>query len=128
MRKKIFICDDYHLIVETLKMLLLHRTDAIVLTETDSRLALERLVEERPDMLIVDISMPWVSGVRLIKEIRANALLRGMFIICISANSNGKELAISAGADVFLPKPLDFEQILHLINGTAGGTYSPGQE
>lgn len=118
-RKNIFICDDHKGILEMLETVITEFTKARVSVETDSRNVFARLINERPDILIVDISMPWISGDQLIKDTRSNPVLKDMFIICMSANHNGEATAVAAGADVFLPKPFDMEQVLSLINGIA---------
>lgn len=57
MKRKIFICDDDRNIVEMLSMVLQEFTDATIFTEIDSQNALTRLLQERPDVLIVDIAI-----------------------------------------------------------------------
>ena len=117
MDKKIFICDDDSNIVDMLAMVLREFTDATVLTETDSRKVLSRLVEECPDIFIVDLSMPLLSGDLLIKEVRKNVLLNKILIICMSAKLDAKEIAIEAGADIYLPKPFDINDIISAVSG-----------
>ncbi|WP_293907877.1 response regulator [Sphingobacterium sp. UBA5670] len=119
MRRKIFICDDDKNIVEMLEMVLGEFTEATILSETDSRKAFARLAIENPDILLVDISMPIVSGDQLIRQIRDDMSISSMFIICMSANLMGEQIAINAGADVYLAKPFDMSQLLSLIGGAA---------
>lgn len=117
MRRKIFICDDDKNIVEMLEMVLGEFTEATIISETDSRNAFARLAIENPDILLVDISMPIVSGDQLIRQIRDDPSISAMFIICMSANLMGEQIAINAGADVYLAKPFDMSQLLSLIAG-----------
>lgn len=117
MDKKIFICDDDRNIADMLAMVLREFTDATVLTETDSRKLLSRLIEECPDIFIVDLSMPLLSGDRLIKEVRNNDLLNKILVICMSAKLDVQEIAIEAGADIYLPKPFDIDDILSAVSG-----------
>ena len=119
MKRKIFICDDDRNIVEMLEMVLQEFTDATILTETDSREALPRLLQERPDVLIVDLAMPIVSGDQLIKEVRNALTINQMFIVCMSANPIGEQIANSAGADIYLAKPFDMGEFLAVIRGKA---------
>ncbi|WP_333862875.1 response regulator [Sphingobacterium sp.] len=119
MRRKIFICDDDKNIVEMLEMVLGEFTEATIISETDSRNAFARLAIENPDILLVDISMPIVSGDQLIRQIRDDPSISPMFIICMSANLMGEQIAINAGADVYLAKPFDMSQLLSLIAGAA---------
>lgn len=107
MNKTIFICDDNCAIVDMLEMALTEFTDATIITETDSRNVVPCLLDAQPEIFLVDISMPMLSGDQLIKEIKRNLVLNSMFIVCMSANPRREEIAIAAGADVFLVKPFD---------------------
>ncbi len=113
--KKIFICDDDSGIIDVLKIILEESTDAEIIAETRSAYAFERLVMERPDILIVDLWMPEVSGPQLISSVRNCRVLQDIYIISISASYGGKKIAMDAGADIFLPKPFDMDEILSLV-------------
>ena len=117
MPNRIFICDDTKDIVDLLASIFKFEfKEVLVFTEIDSRNALSRMLVERPDILIVDIAMPWLSGDQLIRAIRKDLVLSQIFIICMSANLNGEELALEAGADVFLAKPFDLDPLFTIIH------------
>jgi len=116
-KKKVFVCDDNTSIVEVIKVVLSECLDLDVLTETKSLNALSYIEQEFPEILIVDLSMPGISGDQLIKKVRSHDILKGLFIICISANSDGKKVAMNAGADVFLPKPFNLVDLLKSLEG-----------
>ncbi len=94
---------------------MLEDLDAHVISETNSAKVSERLLEEQPDMLIVDLWMPLVTGDEIITYIRQNDSLKQMFILCISASRNGEQVAMDAGADVFLGKPFDMDDLLDVV-------------
>ncbi len=94
---------------------MLEDLDAHVISETNSAKVSERLLEEQPDMLIVDLWMPVVTGDEIITYIRQNDSLKQMFILCISASRNGEQVAMDAGADVFLGKPFDMDDLLDVV-------------
>ncbi|PRD48426.1 response regulator [Sphingobacterium haloxyli] len=112
--KKIFICDDDTGIIDVLR-LILESTDAEIIAESRSARAFERLIKEKPDVLIVDLWMPEVSGEQLIHKVRNHVELQETYIICISASYEGEKIATEAGADVFLAKPFDMRAILSLV-------------
>ena len=117
MPNRIFICDDTKDIVDLLASIFKFEfKEVLVFTEIDSRNALSRMLVERPDILIVDIAMPWLSGDQLIRAVRKDPVLSHIFIICMSANLNGEELALESGADVFLAKPFDLDQLFTTIH------------
>ncbi|MFD1770371.1 response regulator [Sphingobacterium suaedae] len=116
MKKKIFICDDDLGIVDMLE-LILEFTDADTISEGNSIHAFDRLLETKPNMLIVDLWMPVVSGDQLIRRIRSTDALRDLYIICISASRDGEKIAQEAGADLFLAKPFDMDDIIRAVEG-----------
>ena len=114
LKKKIFICDDDRGISEMLEMIF-EFLDAEILVEINSIYAYEKILKEKPAILVVDLWMPVVSGDQLIRKIRSNEELKNMFILCMSASRDGKSVALEAGANMFLPKPFDMDDILHIM-------------
>ncbi len=109
--KKIMICDDDKSIVEMLE-LILGFTGAVILTETDSVKLFDRLNSEKPDLLIIDIWMPILTGDLIVKRVRAaENVIKDMPIIVMSASRDGKQIAEAAGATSYLPKPFDIDEL-----------------
>ena len=109
--KKIMVCDDDQSIVEMLE-LILGFTGAEVLSETDSVKLFDRLKFEQPDLLIIDIWMPILTGDLIVKRIRAaESAIKNMPIIVMSASRDGKEIAQVAGATSYMPKPFDIDEL-----------------
>ncbi|MDF2515898.1 MAG: divK 1 [Sphingobacterium sp.] len=122
MNKKIFICDDNLAILEALVMIL-GITEAMVVGESKSAKALNYIINEKPNIFICDLQMPGLNGEGLIKQIRAHNELNELFILCISAFDEGRDIAINAGADYFLPKPFEINELLAVVNRVlAAGT------
>lgn len=115
--KKVFVCDDNQSIVEIIENVLLDFSDIEVITETDSLHAILNMEQEKPDILLVDLTMPGLPGDQLIKKVRHHNILNHLFIICMSANLDGKEIAIAAGANIFLSKPFDLDELIDAIYG-----------
>ena len=70
---KLIIADDHHLIRLGLKNLLASNADLEILHEFDNGLdALNYILDKEPDMAIVDIDMPGISGLELCKVVREN--------------------------------------------------------
>ncbi|WP_418359792.1 response regulator [Sphingobacterium detergens] len=115
MKKKIFLCDDNLLILEALE-LILSTTDAMVVSESKSAQALDYIIKEKPDIFICDLHMPGLNGEDLIKQIRTHKEFHDLFILCISASNDGRDIAMNAGADCFLPKPFEINELLAVVN------------
>ena len=83
------------------------------LTVTDSTKVIEALHEENPDALLLDLMMPEVSGMDILETMRADANLKRIPVIILTASSDrGTRLrALELGAMDFLAKPLDPEEL-----------------
>ncbi|KGE13169.1 response regulator [Sphingobacterium deserti] len=112
--KKVIVCDDDRHILEVLK-LIVEFSGAEVLVEDDSAKLFGRLNEDRPDLLIIDLWMPNLSGQEIISKIRMDDKMKNMYILCLSASDDGEEVAMRAGANQFLPKPFEMTDILQII-------------
>jgi two-component system cell cycle response regulator DivK len=109
--KKILVVEDVELNRDLVVQLLEDRYE--VLTATDGRAALEVAERERPDLILMDLSLPVVDGWEATRRIKANAALEDIPIIAVSAHAmtGDAEKARLAGCDDYLSKPLD-DQLL----------------
>jgi response regulator RpfG family c-di-GMP phosphodiesterase/tRNA A-37 threonylcarbamoyl transferase component Bud32 len=76
--------------------------------------ALERVVVEPPDLMLVDVNMPSMSGPELLQRIRANPPAPNLKVIMFSGQASGDEMAemMLAGADDYLTKPFSIPQLI----------------
>ncbi|WP_437919942.1 response regulator [Sphingobacterium sp. LRF_L2] len=112
--RKVFLCDDDPSILDVLEMIV-QFAGAEAIIERDSAKLYERMLTTKPDILIVDLWMPNLSGDEVIKRVKADDFLKQTYVVCISASRDGKEVAMNAGADYFLPKPFDMQDLLQII-------------
>ena len=77
------------------------------------RRALERVREQRPDVVVTDIAMPEMDGLELSRRLRADNRTQDVPIIAVSGQVS--EGAHQAGADVVLEKPCEPDYLLHVI-------------
>jgi CheY-like chemotaxis protein len=79
----------------------------------DGQMALERLDEVDPDLIILDVYMPVMDGAAFLRHLRARPQQSGTPVIALSAGGQAaREAAMTAGADVFLDKPLRLNEVL----------------
>jgi two-component system cell cycle response regulator len=122
--KLIVVVDDDPTIL-TLVELVLRRFQFNVMTFDDPLRALDVLESLSPDLFILDLMMPRISGTELCKRIRSHPHTRHVPIIILSALSaaDGFVKGLEAGADVFVPKTAlnrDLVTSVHrLLNTTA---------
>lgn len=113
--KKIMICDDDHGILEVLEMML-EIEGFTVFTESNSTNLLNEIKRNTPDLLLMDLWMPVLSGDQILKMIRTTEDYKNLPVIILSASVDGKEIANNAGADDFIPKPFNMDDIISNIN------------
>lgn len=112
--KKIIICDDDPGIIDLLEIIL-EDTGHNIIAEMNSINIPSLIDKEIPDLLILDLWMPVVSGDQLLKMIRNHPKLSGIPVIIISASRDGEEIANKAGASAFLSKPFDINDLLSTV-------------
>lgn len=67
------------------------------------------------DLIIMDMLLSGVNGTDICTELKANQATNSIPIIMISAHPNAKELCMQAGADDFIAKPFDMDEMLDAI-------------
>lgn len=116
MSKKILICDDDEGILELL-VLVLEDEGFEVIAEQNS-LNIYKLIErERPDLILLDMWMPVLSGDQILKTLKKNPETQDVPVIIISASTEGKRIADAAGANHFISKPFDVDNLVNSISG-----------
>lgn len=95
--------------IRTLLKLILEMRGHRVVVAADGREAIERALEERPQLILMDLSMPVMDGWEATRRLREIEQTREVPIVGLSAHCHGepRELAIRAGCDDCIPKPVD---------------------
>jgi CheY-like chemotaxis protein len=80
-----------------------------VLTAADGREAIEAARRERPEVVLMDLSLPVLSGWEAAREIKADPATRSIPVIAVTAHAmqGDRERALAAGCDGFIAKPID---------------------
>ena len=115
MSSRILICDDDEGILKMLKIMLDYEGFQVIANIKSSKVY--ALVKKHlPDVVIVDLWMPVVPGYEVIKILRKDPVTSGVPILAISASIDGEIAAMEAGANNFLAKPFDLDQLLAIIH------------
>ena len=106
---KVMIVDDEIANVLVAKKLLQQAGYSDFETTTDSTEAYGLVQSSRPDVVLLDINMPEISGVEILRMIRSNKLTRHLPVLILTANSDSeiKLMCLELGATDFLVKPVD---------------------
>lgn len=116
--KKILIADDDQAIVESLEMVL-ENADYAVKSTVDGRV-IPMMKKEKPDLLLLDIWMSGTDGREICKKLKKNKKTKDIPIIMISASRDIKKSTEDAGADDFLEKPFEIDNLLEKIQKYLG--------
>lgn len=73
----------------------------------------------RPDVILLDMRLPGMSGLEAIRQIRDDALLGDVPVVAISAQAmhGAESAALRAGFDAYLSKPIDNRKLRELVSG-----------
>jgi DNA-binding NtrC family response regulator len=117
---RILVVDDDSVTCRLLAEVLGRNGDSVV-SETDPRRAVTRLAEESLDLAIVDVQMPKLDGIALLREMRSR--LPGLPVIVMTAfgSIDTAVRAIDEGAVDYVSKPMNLEEIRTTVRRALGG-------
>jgi CheY-like chemotaxis protein len=96
---------------------MLERWGCRVVEASDGREAYDVAVEHRPDLVVMDLSMPIADGYEAIRSIRAREEFASLPVIAVTAfdRAVARDSAEAAGFDYYLSKPIDFKRLEVLV-------------
>ena len=102
---------------------LLNTRGCKVLWAQDGQEGIEKAVQSRPDLILLDIQLPVMDGYEVARRLRSNPELSKIPIVAVTsyAMSGDREKALSAGCNGYIEKPIDPDTFLAQIDG-----YFPG--
>lgn len=120
MKKTITIIEDEPFIIEALSFIL-KKEGFIVKSISDGAKAIEFVKDTNPDLVILDIMLPNVSGMKILEDIRSTELIAELPVLMLTAKGQKKDrrAAEDAGVNEFMTKPFDnaelIQQIKHML-------------
>lgn len=114
--RTILVVEDYDDVRQVLKVLL-ESENFRVLEAASGPEALELLEDERPDVILMDLSLPGFDGMEAIRRIRVLDGFQNTPIVVLTAYTGQStyETAIRAGSNYFRAKPIDFDELVALL-------------
>jgi two-component system KDP operon response regulator KdpE len=89
-----------------------------VLIAADGRTALQALREDRPDIVVLDLGLPDLSGIEVLRKLRAWSTVP-VVVLSARAESSEKVEALDLGADDYVTKPFGMEELLARVRAAA---------
>ncbi len=90
-----------------------------VIEAADGKTAVELALQEHPEIILMDLSLPLVDGIEATRQIRADETMQNVTIIAVTAHqeSDFRQSARVSGFDAYVTKPIDMDWLLELIKG-----------
>jgi two-component system chemotaxis response regulator CheY len=94
-----------------------------VIEATDGVDALKKLSSEKVDLILADINMPVMDGLKLVSLVRGNPVFKDIPVIIVTTEGaeEDRKRALSIGANAYLPKPIQTQELLKLVNNYLAG-------
>jgi pilus assembly protein CpaE len=128
---KIFVVDDDEQLLRLLGTMLERGGHEPVLLSEPLK-AIAGILSEKPDLVIVDVMMPGLSGHELCQQLRANQETAQLPILVLTARAQSvdRQAALKSGADDYISKPVTPQELMvsvnHLLQVTANRSQPPG--
>lgn len=118
MQKKILVVDDDVAILDVVRLILEGQGYSIETSETGA--IFPTVTSQKPDLILLDMLLSGEDGRDIARKLKANKETRSIPIVMISAHPSAATGSLSAGADKFLSKPFEIEELLSVVSGTLG--------
>lgn len=91
--------------------------DYEVIEATDGEQGVARATQERPDLILMDLSLPQIDGWTATRQIKGNPALTHIPIIALTAHAmvGDRERALEAGCNDYISKPIDLRELQNKI-------------
>jgi two-component system alkaline phosphatase synthesis response regulator PhoP/two-component system response regulator VicR len=117
---KILVCDDERHIVRLIQVNL-ERKGYQVITAYDGKEGLEKVRSEKPDLLVLDVMMPYMDGFEVLKSLRREPETESLPVIMLTAKAQDKDVfeGYHYGADMYLTKPFNPMELVSFVERIA---------
>ncbi len=116
-QQTILVVDDEEIMRNALKRILESANYKVIVTE--DAMGLTKHIEATPfDLILLDVELPWVSGLDLCKLLKEHHAIKGVPVVLISGRKSKEDIekAFEAGCDDFVAKPFEVDVILDVVS------------
>lgn len=116
-QRTILIVDDNAQNLELLCIYMEDLPDVRVVTATNGIEAMEKIKSELPELILLDIMMPKMSGFEVCKRVKSDPKTRDIIVVMVTAlnESSDVERAAECGTDDYISKPIDRPALVQLV-------------
>ena len=114
--KRVLVVDDFDDSRFSLSMLLKIEGYEVI-EATDGAQAIEKALSDKPDLILMDLSLPVIDGLSATRQIRQSAAMKRVPIIALTAHDliDIQSQAEDAGCTDYAPKPIDFTLLIDMM-------------
>jgi CheY-like chemotaxis protein len=123
-KKRILVVDDEAALTRMVKLNLEHTGNYEVRTENQGAMAIPAAHDFKPDLILLDVMMPGMSGDEVAGELKADpalAHIKLIFVTAIVTKGETEELGSEIGGNVFLAKPIKAQELITAIEHVLAG-------
>ncbi len=119
---KVLVCDDERHIVRLIQVNL-EREGYKVVTAYDGKEGLEKVQSEKPDLMVLDVMMPYMDGFEVLKTLRRDSATADLPVIMLTAKAQDKDVfeGYTYGADMYLTKPFNPRELIAFVKRISTG-------
>lgn len=120
MALKVLVCDDERHIVRLIQVNL-ERQGYTVVTAFDGKEGLEKIRSEKPNLVVLDVMMPYMDGFEVLKSVRREPETENLPVIMLTAKAQDKDVfeGYHYGADMYLTKPFNPRELVAFVDRIA---------
>ena len=120
--RPLIVCADDDEDILSLVSLRLERAGFEVAAVSDGESAVAACRERKPDLAVLDVMMPKLTGYEVLERLRSDATLAGLKVILLSARVQESDVTrgMAAGADAYLPKPFRAQDLVAKVQELLG--------
>jgi two-component system alkaline phosphatase synthesis response regulator PhoP len=120
-RARVLVVDDEADIVSTIQYRL-EFCEFEVITATNGKEGLEKAANEKPDLILLDISMPVMNGHEMLERLKNRPDIKDIPVIMLTAYSDAKDVTKAADLGIadYVTKPFDFTELMGKISNALG--------
>lgn len=106
--------DDDRAILDVLKIILEEKGFKVTVL-AESRRIFDAIAFEMPDLILLDIWMSGPDGLEIMRELKTREKTRQIPVLMISANNDGEKISRDSGANGFIAKPFEMDELVNIV-------------